>query len=209
MELMAELIDRARKAAVSIAKRAKAADEARELPPETMRDVHDAGLLTLVIPKEQGGAEADLVTRLAIYEIIGGACASTAWVVGNHETLCTRAMGMMGEGSKSLIKTVVEDGAVIAHSAIPAGTTRAVDGGFVINGRFPFVSGSNVATWIFLSSMIPGPTPDWVPTADVPQPPQAHNRWLLVPADEPGLRIERTWIAMSARASMSHDVVAE
>ena len=36
VELMAELIDRARKAAVSIAKRAKAADEARELPPETI-----------------------------------------------------------------------------------------------------------------------------------------------------------------------------
>ncbi len=209
IEPRTDVVERARWAAARIAKRASVADKERVLAPETVRDLHEAGLLTLVIPREQGGTEADLVTQLAVYEVIGGACASTAWVLGNHSTLCTRAMGMMGAWSRHLIQTVVEDGAVISHGAIPAGTTHATSGGFITSGRWPFVSGSNIATWIFLSTMVPGPNPDWVSTAANPNPPGVHNRWLLVPADEPNMRIEPTWMAMAVLASMSHDVVAE
>ena len=176
MELRFEVVNKARRAADRIAKRASAADQSRELHPDTVRDLREAGLLTLTIPKDHGGTEADLVTQLAVYEILGGTGAFTAWILGNHATLCTRAMGMMAEGSKRMIRTVVEDGAVIAHAAFPGGTTRSVSGGFITTGRWPFVSGSNVATWIFLTTMIPGPPANWVPTAAIPNPPHSHNR---------------------------------
>ena len=65
-------------AAVRIAERASEADWQRWVPVQNIQDLHEAGLLTVAIPMDLGGTEADLVTEVALYEIIGGACASTA-----------------------------------------------------------------------------------------------------------------------------------
>ncbi len=199
------LVRAAKQAAVGIKERAPETDRQRRLPVENIQDLHEAGLLTLAIPKKFGGTEADLVTQNAVYELIGGACASTAWVMGNHSVLCTRAMGMMGEASHPLIQDVVQNGALISHAAIPGGKTEPAPGGFVASGRWPFVSGSNISTWIFLSTMVPGPPPNW----SGGEPPQAHNRWMLLPTAQPGLTIEDTWLAMSVRGSMSNDVLLD
>ena len=79
-----DLMRAARQAAVRIAERAPEADRQRRVPVENIQDLHEAGLLTVAIPRDLGGTEVDLVTQVAIYEIIGGACASTAWVMGQH-----------------------------------------------------------------------------------------------------------------------------
>ncbi|MCH7843901.1 MAG: acyl-CoA dehydrogenase family protein [Chloroflexi bacterium] len=200
-----DLVRAARQAAVRIAERAPEADRQRRVPVENIQDLHEAGLLTVAIPRDLGGTEVDLVTQVAIYEIIGGACASTAWVMGNHSVLCTRALGMMGEAAHPLLQDVVENGALISHAAIPGGKTELAPGGFVASGRWPFVSGSNISTWMFLSTMVPGPPPDW----NGAEPPQAHNRWMLLPTSQPGLTIEETWLAMSVRGSMTNDVLLD
>lgn len=200
-----DLVQAAKEAAVRIAERARESDRQRRVPVENIQDLHHAGLLTVAIPKEFGGTEADLVTQVALYEIIGGACASTAWVMGNHSVLCTRALGMMGEASHSLLRDVVQNGALISHAAVPGGETKLAPGGFVASGRWPFVSGSNLATWMFLSTMVPGPPPDWAGS----EPPKAHNRWLMLPTSQPGLTIEQTWMAMAARGSLTNDVILD
>ncbi len=187
-----ELVRAAKQAAARIAERAPEADRQRRVPVENIRDLHDAGLLTVAIPADLGGNEADLVTQIALYEIIGGACASTAWVMGNHSVFCNRALGMMGDGAHSLLKDVVERGSLISHAAIPGGDTKPAPGGFIATGRWPFVSGSNISTWMFLSTMVDG-----------------DNRWMLVPTSQPGLTIEETWLSMSARGSMTNDVLLD
>ncbi|MCH2499809.1 MAG: acyl-CoA dehydrogenase family protein [Dehalococcoidia bacterium] len=187
-----DLVRAANQAAGRIAERAAEADRQRRVPVENIQDLHEAGLLTVAIPKEFGGSEADLVTQIAVYELIGGACASTAWVMGNHSVLCTRALGMMGEGAYSLIRDVAENGSLISHAAIPGGDTKSAPGGFVASGRWPFVSGSSISTWMFLSTMVDG-----------------DNRWMLMPTSQPGLTIEETWFAMAARGSMTHDVLLD
>ena len=103
LEPRQDLVEAARKAALRIAGRAQEPDRTRRVPVENIQELHEAGLLTVAIPKEQGGTEADLVTQVALYELIGGACASTAWLMGNHSVLCTRSMGLMGEASHWLI----------------------------------------------------------------------------------------------------------
>ena len=198
-----ELVQAAKKAASRIAERAKETDRSRRIPVENIQDLHEAGLLTVAIPKEHGGTEADLVTQVALYELIGGACASTAWLMGNHSVLCTRAMGLMGNASNWLIKDVVDNGSLISHAAIPGGDTKPTTGGFIASGRWPFVSGSSLSTWMFLSTMVPGPSPTWQGSGMPP----AYNRWLVMPTSQSGLTIDETWLAMAARGSMTHDVV--
>nr|MCS5669614.1 acyl-CoA dehydrogenase family protein [Dehalococcoidia bacterium] len=55
-----ELVEAARKAAVRIAGRASEVDRERRVPMENIQDLHEAGLLTVVIPRDLGGTEADL-----------------------------------------------------------------------------------------------------------------------------------------------------
>ena len=204
-----EMVERARAVAVKVADRAAAAERARELPPETVGDLHGSGLLAMANSLAQGGTDADLITQLAVLEIIGGACASTAWCLANH--LATQAVvgGLLGEGFGPYIKAVVEEGAVFAAAHMPAGTGKAAPGGFVCSGRWPFVSFSNRARWAFLSTPVDGPPPGWAPSEETPDPPQSHIRLMGVEFGTPGVRIEDTWKAMALRASMSNDVVLD
>ena len=203
------ITSRAQSVAIRLSERAQAVDKARELPIETVHDLHEAGLLTLNIPLAQGGLEADLATQTAVFEIIGGACASTAWCLGNHIATGSIVQNLLGDDSRPYIEAVVEEGAILAHAQIPAGTTRAIPGGFVSSGRWPFVSFSHRARWVFLSTLVAGQPPGWAPTVAVPDPPEFHNRWFEVRIGDPGVSVEDTWHAMAVRASMSNDVLLD
>ena len=204
-----QFVERAQVAAAKLAERAPSVDQAREVPVESVRDLHEAGLLTMGIPRSHGGTEADLITQFSVYEIIGGACGSTAWCLGNHNAVVERIQVTLGDRSGPYVKAMVEEGAVLAQGIIPAGTTRAVPSGYVCTGRWPFVSFSSRARWVFLRTRVPGPPPSWEPAGGSSEPPESHIRELVLPFDTPGVHIEPTWQAMSLRASMSNDVVLD
>jgi alkylation response protein AidB-like acyl-CoA dehydrogenase len=153
LEPDSDIVGRAQAVAARIKERAPAVDRAREIPVETVREFHEAGLLTLFIPRSQGGTEADLITQLAVFEIIGGACASTGWCLANHTGVTGLIQGIMGERSTPYIQAVVEEGAALAFGLLPAGTTGILPGGFVVTGRWPFVSFSSRARWAFLNTL--------------------------------------------------------
>ena len=192
-----------------LAARAPDVDKTRQIPPETVQELHEAGLLAMAIPQGLGGAGADLVTQTAVFEVIGGACGSTAWCLYNHIGTHSVIHGLMGRPSLPYLRAIVEEGALMAISHLPVGSGRPVPGGYVVNGRWLFVSGSYRARWAFLSAQVPGPAPDWAPKEEEPEPPEIHSRMMAVALDSPGVRIDDTWNAMSLRGSMSNDVVVE
>ena len=55
----------------------------RRLPPETERDLHDAGLFRIVQPKRVGGSELDYVALVDCADALGQADASVAWNFAN------------------------------------------------------------------------------------------------------------------------------
>ena len=57
----AAMIDRARALVPRLRERAAGTEELRRLPPDTERELHDAGLFRIVQPKRVGGAELDYV----------------------------------------------------------------------------------------------------------------------------------------------------
>src|SRR5712671_7774007 len=59
--------------------RASRTEELRRLPPETERDLHDAGLFRILQPKRVGGFEFDYVALVDCAEVLGLADASVAW----------------------------------------------------------------------------------------------------------------------------------
>ncbi len=54
-------------------------DADRELPPEVLDAMHEAGLFRLLIPRAYGGAELDPVTYVQCVEQIATGDASAAW----------------------------------------------------------------------------------------------------------------------------------
>ena len=71
------LLQNTRSVAVRLAARAREADRNRMLPPETTRELHECGLLSMGVPQLFGGTEVNPITLLHVYQILASACAST------------------------------------------------------------------------------------------------------------------------------------
>src|SRR5258705_9759939 len=79
----AAMIGRAKALIPQLRERASRTEELRRLPPETERELHDAGLFRIVQPKRIGGSEFDYVALVDFAEAIGLADASVAWNLAN------------------------------------------------------------------------------------------------------------------------------
>src|SRR5437764_13084158 len=73
------MVARARALIPTLRERASITEELRRLPPETERDLHDAGLFRIVQPKRIGGSELDYVALVDCADALAQADASGAW----------------------------------------------------------------------------------------------------------------------------------
>src|ERR1700742_3750628 len=79
----AAMMARAKALIPQLRERSARTEELRRLPPETERDLHDAGLFRIVQPKRAGGSEFDYVALVDCADAIGRADASVAWNLAN------------------------------------------------------------------------------------------------------------------------------
>src|SRR5213595_3799231 len=77
------MVARARALIPRLRERAGKTEELRRLPPETERDLHDAGLFRIMQPKRVGGSELDYVALVDCADMLGRADASVAWNFAN------------------------------------------------------------------------------------------------------------------------------
>ena len=78
------MIARARDIAPALRERAAETELLRHIPPDTIDDLRRTRLMRIVQPARVGGLELDLGLFVDIGEVIGAACASTAWVWANY-----------------------------------------------------------------------------------------------------------------------------
>jgi alkylation response protein AidB-like acyl-CoA dehydrogenase len=74
-----EILERARRAAVEIAPRAREIESARRLPPAVVDALVQAGVFKLLVARAYGGAEASLATFVAVLEVLAAADGSAGW----------------------------------------------------------------------------------------------------------------------------------
>src|SRR5689334_4199042 len=149
----AAMATRARALLPQFRDRAARTEGLRRLPPETERDLHEAGLFRIVQPKRVGGSELDYVALVDCAEILGKADASVAW---NFANLASHHW-MLGMFEKRAQDRVWEKdpNALIASSFIfPAGRARKAEGGYRLRGRWPFSSGVASCEWNMLASVV-------------------------------------------------------
>jgi len=187
------MVARARALVPSLRNRAARTEELRRLPPETERELHEAGLFRIVQPKRIGGAELDYVALVDSAAAIGEADASVAWTLANlasHHWM----LAMFDKPAQDLIWSR-DPNALIASSFIfPAGRARKVEGGYRLHGSWPFSSWVDACEWNMLASVVASDD-----DAD-----GIEYRIFLLPRSD--YEIKDTWNSAGLRGTGSNDV---
>jgi 3-hydroxy-9,10-secoandrosta-1,3,5(10)-triene-9,17-dione monooxygenase len=190
-----EALRRAREIVPVLRERAQAAEDARVLIRENEQLLHETGLFRFHQPKAFGGMELPFVAIVDITAEIARGCPSTAWNVGNlgcHHWI----LGYYDPQTQREVWDANPDALIASSIALAAGHARPVDGGFIINGRWPFSSGVDNSDWNMLAVTVygdDGKTP-------------VDSRLCLVPKSD--YQIIDTWYAMGMAATGSKDVAA-
>src|SRR5437763_10067354 len=128
--------------------RAQEAEDARDVPAESVKALAETGFFRLLQPATYGGHVADPVTFLTAVRLIASACGSTGWVasvLGVHPW----QLGIFDDRAQQEVWGD-DPSTLISSSYAPMGRAKAVDGGFQFSGRWSFSSGCDHAQWGFL-----------------------------------------------------------
>ncbi|MCD2137890.1 acyl-CoA dehydrogenase family protein [Salinicoccus halitifaciens] len=176
-----------------IRKAAPCMEREGRLTNEVLQYIYDKGLFKLFLPEETGGNMQPLPEALKIFEEAARADGSFGWLV------------QIGSGAGFFAVTMEPDEVrehftardfYIAGSDRPGGTARKVDDGYIVNGTWPFSSGSDHASLFTATCRIKSGDQD--------------NGKLYAFAFTPDqVTIERDWDAFGMRATGSHTIRVE
>ncbi len=172
--------------------RAQETEDARVVPPESVKALEEAGFFGLLQPVRFGGLEADPITFLTGVRLIASACGSTGWVssvVGVHPWQLAlfplRAQEEVWGADPSTR---------MSSSYAPTGRAEAVPGGHMLKGRWSFSSGCNHASWVLLGGIV----------LDAEGNPVDFRTFLLPASD---YVIDDVWDTVGLRGTGSNDIV--
>jgi alkylation response protein AidB-like acyl-CoA dehydrogenase len=193
---------------------ARAAEHDREgsFPLENYADLHEAGYLKLIVPREHGGEGANLYEMVLVQEHLARGDGSTAMAVD----MTIHLIGRLTETRQwpeplfaEICRRIVEDGALINAAAtepelgspsrggLPATYAEPTNGGWLVSGHKQFVSMAPALRYFVVGVALPA-------GAEFPEGATANA---IVTADAEGVRLEDTWgDALSLRSSGSYDL---
>jgi indole-3-acetate monooxygenase len=171
-------------------------EAARRIPEDLARDLAHAGFFRIHLPEVYGGLDLTPMEAMEVFEELAQADASVAWCVWNGNTHWTAA-----QLASEVARTIHADPDVVtANSTRASGRAQIVDGGYRVSGRWSFVSGCELATWMVLLCIVHEAGEPRISPAGAPE-----NRFMLVPARD--CDIIDTWTVGGLRGTGSHDVV--
>src|SRR5262245_40067428 len=140
-----ELLARAKRIGPILEANAEETDRLRRLADANVQALRETGLCRLMVPRRIGGYETDIRTYIAVMAELGQGCGSTAWTA-SLLNVCAWLTGLFpGRAQRDVWGT--DGDAWVAGSLAPRGEARAVEGGWMVNGRWPWASGCLHAQW--------------------------------------------------------------
>src|SRR6185503_18601492 len=128
-------------------------EHAGTLPADIVAGLHDCGVFRLWLPVELGGLEAEPADVLAIVQLLAEADGSTGWCAATG-LASNVAGGVLPEaGARQLFPTGSE---LCGGALMPGGRAVPQDGGFLVDGRWTFGSGTRHCDWIVGGALVAG-----------------------------------------------------
>lgn len=175
-----------------LAAHAAASEKNRSLAPESVRAIERAGLWRLLTPKRWGGLEADLRTQVAASAVLTKGDPAAGWllvVINAHAFVLPSFPPQCQQEVFGPNPDVRIPGTLASQ-----GKARAVDGGWIVNGRWQFASGVDHGHWFLLGAL-----------QEMEGPPRGVH--LVLPKED--VAVDDTWFALGLRGTGSKDVVLE
>jgi len=174
-------------------------DEARRLPPDVVARIRSAGMFRLMMPKSWGGPELSTIEQVEVIEELSKGNASVAWcvMIGCDSGLFS---GYLDDAAARELYPSL-DMATAGH-LFPVGRADRVEGGYRINGQWPFGSGITHADVVSAGCMVfSNGAPEMI---DARTP-----RWRVMLAPQSSFEILDTWHTTGLRGTASNDYRAQ
>ncbi len=137
--------ERARAVAPVLLAEADAIEATQRITPPALAALHANRLFRVLLPRSVGGDEAHPAEHVKMLIEIAAADASTAWCISQASGCAIAAAYVAPEVARAVWGA---PDAVLAWGQNQGATARVVDGGYLVQGRWTFVSGGHHATWI-------------------------------------------------------------
>jgi alkylation response protein AidB-like acyl-CoA dehydrogenase len=191
------MLERARAMAPRFAERAKAAEEARRIPQQSVDEMLAAGFARMLLPPEIGGYGLGFETWYDVTRELSKADASHGWC----GSLIIHHAHMIAQFPQRAQHALWADGLDVAVAASFPPVLQAVpaDGGYRVSSKgSPFASGIDHSRWAVLGGMAQdmprdGGAPEW--------------KFFLVPSRD--YTVRDTWFTAGMCATGSKTVVVE
>jgi alkylation response protein AidB-like acyl-CoA dehydrogenase len=171
---------------------APAAEQERRVPRATLEALDAAGVFRMTAPRKYGGEEADFATQCRVLADVARACPSTSWVATIYSAMSWVAGVFPDQAQEEIFAGGVPR---IAGVFSPTGTAVPTEGGFLVNGRWPYNTGCLGAQWTLVVALATSASGDPVPHC------------VIVRSGE--LRVLDDWYASGMAGTGSNTVVAE
>ena len=200
-ERSSAVVSEVRKAALAMAREiAETADEIereKHLPSRIVESLKRAGIFGMAMPVSWGGPELDLPEQLRVVEVLSRSDGSVGWCALTG-SIAGYASSWIEEGAaRKLFRDV---NAACAGSLLFAGKAERVEGGYRVNGRWPFNSGCQHAkVFVLTCHVIEKNGNRLLRSEGTPE-----MRLCYLPSSQ--IRILDTWESTGLRGTGSHDV---
>lgn len=198
------LTARARDAAAVAAQFADDVDAAGRFPAEAFEAITRLGLLAEAIPVERGGRGTSVTELSEVATTLGAACGSTGMIFAMHQiqVLSLLRHDRGSDGVQSTLRSVVEDGALLASATTEIGiggntrtsgcaVTRNADGSVTLEKNAPVISYGAHANAVLATARR---TPDSPPSDQV---------MVVCPAQSTTLEPTSQWNTLGFRGTCS------
>lgn len=144
----AQLVRVARDLTPVVAAHAERTERERTLAEPSAEALREAELFTMGTPRRYGGLGAGVRTAVDVCAELATGCASSSWLVGIVYGAALFASQLPDEVRTAIWKS--DPDAVLCGAANPSGLVTAVPGGLELDGRWPWISGIDQASWVLL-----------------------------------------------------------
>jgi alkylation response protein AidB-like acyl-CoA dehydrogenase len=145
-------------------------ESGRQLPPDLLARMHDAGIFRTLLPRSVNGGEVHPATFVEVTEAVAMGDGSAGWCVGQGSGCSMTAAYLAPPIAREIFGPA--DG-VLAWGFGPNGRAIPCEGGYRVTGKWSFASGSRHATWLGGHSFVYGP--DGQPRRDADGDPIEHT----------------------------------
>lgn len=190
-----ELIEAAERLSAAFASRGDEIEAARRVPADASEQMAESGFYRMFIPEAIGGLEISPETGCRVFETLARGEASCAWVSFIGATSGS-TLALIPEATAREVFATPET--MIAGVFAPNGRAEKTDGGFIVNGRWQWGSGTQNAQWVLGGSML---MENGAPMQDAHGNPRSHM--MMFRADE--VEFLDTWHVTGLRGTGSTD----